>query len=249
MRTLITGVSSEIGMGIARTLINTGHEVVGYDSQLCEAMPSNIEFIQADVRDLPLLSQHARHCDNGIHLAVRAGDAFTNSVMDVNVSGAYNFMAVAQKHGFSNAIVASSAPVHLQCSIDRELVETASDEDHAYDLSKLLQEVIARDFHTHGTPVLCVRFGHVVRGAQELNLSTPTPLAEYDYCRGGWVALEDVIEACAVALTISPSKTEFEVLNLVGSLGARDKYHVDQAEQRLGFKLAFDFAAYENDVQ
>ena len=91
-----------------------------------------------------------------------------------------------------------------------------------------------------------VRFRHVVRKAQELNLSTPPPLAELDYCRGGWVALEDVIRACTFALTISPRK--FVVLNLVGSSSAREKYHVADAKRLLGFKLAFDFAAYEPDA-
>ena len=113
-----------------------------------------------------------------------------------------------------------------------------------YDLTKALQEVLARDFHAHGLPVICIRLGHIVHGKDEMTLDRSKALSEENYCRGGWVALEDVADACASALTIEPSDEAFEILNIVGAAGARARFQVGQAEERLGIKLQYDFAAY-----
>ena len=246
MRTLITGVSSDVGRYLAAHLIDNGHEVVGFDTTEFDAL-TGVEFVQGDVRDFAAVADASRACDTGVHLAVRAGDASAEDIVGVNVSGAYGFMAAARRNRFRNSIVASSAPVHLAPGPgDNEvLLRTSQDDDHVYDLSKALQEVVARDFHAHGTPAMGLRFGHVVWGEREVNLDEPTPLVALDYCRGGWVALEDVVVACAKALEIPPSRDTFEILNIVGAKSARDRFETGRVERRLGFKFAYDFADYE----
>lgn len=247
MKTLITGVCSEVGRYLSTQLVDHGHEVVGFDIEYPNAQLTDIKFVQGDVRDFSALAAAAKECDTGIHLAVRAGEASTEDIFSVNVSGAYNFMAAARKHQFRNAIVASSAPVHLvQDQADNDLLlRTSQDDDHVYDMSKALQEVIARDFHTHGTRVMCLRFGHIVWGKQEVNLDKPTPLADFEYCRGGWVALEDVATACVRALETGPDRDMFEILNIVGAKDSRDRFKIECVEQRLGFRFTYDFADFE----
>jgi len=243
MRTLITGVSSEIGRSLSNNLVSQGHEVVGFDIKQPINLHEKAVFVQGDVRDVSMLVRAAQGCNTGIHLAVQADDA--KDLIDVNVSGAYHFMIAAQKSNFVNSILASSAPVHLDEQDNRELLRTSADEDHAYDLSKVLQEVIFRDFHAHGTAAMCLRFGHIVWGERELNLGTPIPLTDFDYCRGGWVALEDVVTACTRALNTTPDQHTFEVLNIVGAQSARKQFNITSVEQRLGFEFAFNFADYE----
>lgn len=244
MKTLITGISSDIGRFLAEHLVNHGHQVIGIDIKSIDSLPTEVEFVRGDVRDIPTLTHIAHECDTGIHLAVLSGNA--PDLLDVNVSGAYSFMIAARANNFRNAILTSSAPVHLEnIDIDALLLSTSQDEDHAYDLSKVLQEVTCRDFHTHGTPVMCLRLGHIVWGEREVNLSKPTPLTEFNYCRGGWVALEDVVIACAKALETTPDPKIFEILNIVGARGAREKFNIGDTEQRLGFELIFDFANFE----
>lgn len=244
MKTLITGIGSEVGLGLSQRLISAGNEVVGFDIQPVANGINGVTYVQGDVLDLCALSEAAKGCDAGIHLAVLAHPFNAAEIMNVNVTGAYNFMAVAREQRFRIAILAGSAPVHLDANANEDLMPTAEDEDHAYDLSKVLQEVVVRDFHAHGNPVMCLRFGHIVRGKLEQNLDSSTPLSELDYCRGGWVAIEDVVTACAVALELSPDLHSLEILNIVGAQGARKKYQIEQTERRLGIKLAYGFANY-----
>ncbi len=247
MKALITGVSSSIGIAVSNRLLEAGHQVVGIDIRTPASSPNGLEFVAANVRDIDALMIAAGGCDTGIHLAVNADASRPTQIFDTNTAGAYNFLRVAQDIGFRNAIIASSAPVHLSAAgaaTDTTLA-TSTTEDHPYDLSKLLQEAIARDFHSHGVPVMCLRFGHVVLGAQGVNLDDKTPLAELTYCRGGWVSLEDVASACALALDVSPSAETLEILNVIGAKAARRQFSTAAVEQRLNFTFAHDFAAYE----
>lgn len=247
MKTLITGVSSRIGIALSAQLLAAGESVVGVDTRQPEGAPPRLDFLEADVRDSNVLNIAANGCDNGIHLAVNADQTRPTDIFETNVVGAYNFLTAAQNNDFSNSIVASSAPVHL----NPDIVETArqlpssTGPDHAYDLSKALQEAVARDFHHHGTPTMCLRFGHIVLGQRALNLDSPIPLADFDYCRGGWVALEDVVSACAGALSVSPSSERLEILSIVGSKSARKRFKIDLVERRLGFSFTYDFADFE----
>ena len=245
MKILITGGNSDVGIAVSERLIARGHMVVAYDLD-GGRLPDAVRFIKGDVRDFSSLAAAASGCDAGIHLAVLAGDSPAADIMSVNVLGAYGFLKAAQQARFRSAIVAGSAPVHLPPNDldDGFLLRTSGDSDHVYDLSKMLQEVVGRDFHAHGLPVLCLRFGHIVRGAEETNLEQSRSLEDEDYCRGGWVALEDVADACSAALTTEPSDQVFEVLNIVGAAGARARFHVADAEQRLGIRLRYDFAEY-----
>jgi len=243
MKILITGVCCDVGLHLSKHLIDQGHAVVGFDIRRSDDLPASIVFEEGDVRDLSSLKRVARGCNTGIHLAIQAGN--DNDLMDVNVSGAYGFVVAARENGFRNAVLASSAPVHLDGTDNRILLRTSESDDHAYDLSKVLQEIVFRDFHAHGSPAMCLRFGHIVRGKKSVNLSNPIPLTDFDYCRGGWVALEDVVIACAKALVTSPDREAFEIFNVIGARTAREKFNVEIVEQRLGFKFKYDFAEYE----
>ena len=246
MKVLVTGGCSDIGVSLAETLLESGHSALVYDVKR-STPPSGVEFVEGDVRDFASLARAAKRCDVGIHLAVMAGDSSAEDIMSVNVLGAYGFLSAAWQANFRSSVIASSAPVHLLPSSfdDGFLLRTSDGADHVYDLTKALQEVIARDFHSHRLPVMCLRFGHIVRGGEESDLSRAHPLSEEDYCRGGWVALEDIVRACVAAVHIQPSAETFETLNLVGSKGSRERFRVADAEGRLRIKLKYDFAAYE----
>ena len=246
MKVLVSGGCSDIGVSLAQTLLESGHSALVYDVKK-SALPSGVEFVEGDVRNFASLAHAAKRCDVGIHLAVMAGDSSAEDIMSVNVLGAYGFLSAAWQAKFRNSVIASSAPVHLLPSLldDGFLLRTSEGADHVYDLTKSLQEVIARDFHSHRLPVTCLRFGHIVLGEEESDLSRAHPLSEEEYCRGGWVALEDIVTACVAALHIQPSTETFEILNVVGSKGARERFHVADAEARLGIKLQYDFGGYE----
>lgn len=244
MRILVTGSSSTIGTGVSKRLLADGHEVVALDRLSCPIEHERLMPVECDVRDLTTLTEVSRECDAGIHLAALALASEEMEMISVNVVGAYAFFRAATENGFRMALLAGSAPVHLpQSEFDFGVDNPPSDADR-YDVSKSLQEVIAAGFHGHGLPVLCIRLGHVVFGRQKLNLGDPIPLEQLQYCRGGWVALEDVIDACAAALS-KPPDARFRICNLVGSRAGRQRFDVRATERHLGLDLRYDFAEFD----
>ncbi|MEM7020506.1 MAG: NAD(P)-dependent oxidoreductase, partial [Pseudomonadota bacterium] len=187
MKILITGGSAPIAESIIHRLLSQDHEIVVFDIQQNLALPEAVTFIRGDIRDFDAVANAGRGCDTGLHLVALAGSSKSEDIINVNVSGAYAFFIAARKNHFSTAVLASSAPVHLppDNSDDDLLLRTSNDSDHVYDLTKSLQEVMARDFFAHGLPVTCLRFGHIVDGSTNTNLDDEMPLAEFDYCRGG----------------------------------------------------------------
>ena len=244
MKILITGSSSEIGQGIAGALLDEGHSVVAFDQTRCSIEHERLISVEGDVRQLDELIGSSVGCDAGIHLAVLAGDSEGMELLSVNVLGAYAFLMASKQAGFCSSVLVSSAPVHLEPSeFDLGLINSSRDAD-LYDLSKNIQEIIAQDFNLHGLPVFCLRIGHVVFGERALNLDAPIPLDQLEYCRGGWVALEDVISFCIAALSCE-AESNFRTYNLVGSLSGRDRFDVATTEKHLGVNLRYDFSEYE----
>lgn len=244
MQLLITGSSSTIGRSITRRLLDAGHAVVAFDRAPSPLRHARLNTVTGDVRDRDALAAAARGCDTGLHLAALSGAAAPHDLLSVNVLGAHAFLQTARQLGLRMSVVASSAPVHLPPSgFDLGLDDLPGAADD-YDLSQQLQDVLAAHFHARGVPVHCLRLGHVVHGARRQNLGSPLPLDQLQYCRGGWVALEDVIEALVAALSAEPD-TRFRVYNVVGSRSARARFAVAATEARFGMALRYDFAAYE----
>jgi nucleoside-diphosphate-sugar epimerase len=247
MRVFITGISSIIGVQLSSRLIADGHTVVGFDLTKSRDLARSVQFVEGDICDIPTVIQASSQCDAGIHLAVLAGESSEKEILTVNVLGAYAFFRASSTNNFKMAVLAGSAPVHLAPNqTDRSiLAQSSADADHVYDLSKTLQEVIANDYHSHGLSAICLRIGHVVRGQEQTTLDSQTPLSELDYCRGGWVAIEDLVEACTKVLEYDP-KSEFRILSFIGSRMARQRFMDLDLENELDMVIRYEFAEYEN---
>jgi len=244
MKVLITGSSSVIGNSLAEQLLREGHDVVLFDIQEPSQETVRMKYIQGDIRGFDAVYEAAKGCDAGIHLAVLAGDSSTADILSVNTLGACAFFNAASKNKFRMSVLASSAPVHLPPNEHDTNLLLRTDSEDVYDLSKKIQETIAQDYHFHGLPTRCLRFGHVVRGKEKMTLNLKSPLHELDYCRGGWVALEDVVTGCVSALT-TEADISFHPYNLVGSTSGRKRFEVRETEKRLGISLAYDFSEFE----
>lgn len=245
MRVLITGGSSIVGLELAKEIGLHGHSSVIFDRIAPSETVPGTDYVWGDILDIPALRRAAAHCDCGIHLAVISDALKPEEMLSINVIGAYNFLKIAEERRFKNAIVAGSAPVHLP-DVQTErwpLFPTSSGGDRLYDLTKIIQEVVAKEFSDHGLPVTCLRFGHLVRGEEETTLEGTRTLKEVEYCRGGWVALEDVVEGCYRALAIDLSPT-FRLLNLIGASPGYESYRVKATEDLLQFNLSYRFEAY-----
>lgn len=244
MKVLITGGNSAIGRHLSDRLLAENHEVVSFDIQQPKQRSPKITYTQGDIRDSDLVYKVAEGCDTGIHLAILAGNSQDIDIMSVNILGAYSFYKTALKRNFRMSVLASSAPVHLPPDKADTKLPLRTEANDIYDLSKKLQEMIAQDYHAHGLPTICLRFGHIVRGHEKLQLNSNSSLEDLDYCRGGWVALEDVVSSCLSALKSTPDEF-FHPYHIVGSKYGRERFKTMEAEQRFGISLAYDFSEFE----
>ena len=161
-----------------------------------------------------------------------------------NVLGTYNVFEAARRQEVSKVVLMGSAPVHLapleSGRVDaRTRLPTSAGGDHLYDLTKRLQEEIARGFcETYEMEVVVLRAGHVVDGINGVD-AKGTPLGELQYCRGGWVCRHDLAEACLKALSFDAKG--YHAFHIIGSRESRDHLDIERTEEKLGFRPRVTF--------
>jgi nucleoside-diphosphate-sugar epimerase len=160
------------------------------------------------------------------------------------VLGTYNVFEAARRQEVSKVVLMGSAPVHLapleSGRVDaRTRLPTSAGGDHLYDLTKRLQEEIARDFcETYEMEMVVLRAGHVVDGIEGVD-AKGTPLGELDYCRGGWVCRHDLAEACLKALSFEAKG--YHAFHIIGSRESREYFDIERMEEKLGFRPLVTF--------
>ena len=137
----------------------------------------------------------------------------------------------------------SSAPVHTaEETWGSDRWYSSVGEDHLCDLTKRLQEEIAKDFcETYGMKANVLRAGHIVDGRAGVD-PKGRPLDHLTYCEGGWICRHDLARACCLALTLEADG--FLALPLIGSRRGYERFRVAETESRLGFRLECDFTRY-----
>ena len=227
MNILITGGRGKTAQPIVALLREAGHSISLFDIVNGD-----------DICDFDAVAGAARGMDAVIHLAVNVADPRDAALtFQTNVYGTYNVLRAAQGNRVRKMLLASSAPVHLPpgCSC-------SSDEDFTYDLTKHLQETIARHFaQTYEMNILVLRLGHIVDGKAQTDLEGG-PLAELSYCRGGWVCRYDVARAFAKA--IEADFAEYYRIDIIGSHQAANRFDLSAARELIGFECGEKFMGY-----
>ena len=227
MNILVTGGLGKTAQPILDLLREAGHNVASFD--ICAG---------GDVRDCGAVNRAMRGMDAVIHLAVNTADTYNDRLtFETNVFGTYNVLHCAHSHNVQKTLIASSAPVHTAGGL------CSPGEDFAYDLTKCLQEQIARQFsRTYAMDVMVLRLGHIVDGKRKINLDDGLPLSELSYCRGGWVCKYDVARAFAKA--IEADFSGYYLLHVIGSYQAAASFDVSSAGALIGFACAERFLEY-----
>ncbi len=245
MRVLVTGASGWTAVAIIQALHRAKHDIVGFDLNKVryrdDARPLLTQVISGDMANFAqvqaALQATAPHAV--IHLAVAVGpdDYQAPDVpFDVNVKGTYNLFEAARRNSVGKIVLISSAAVHLPhegAPVCNALTDWRSSPkgDHLYDLTKRLQEEIAKDFcETFGMQVVVLRAGHIVDGKKSVD-AKGRDLASLDYCRGGWVCRYDLAQACLKALEV-PS-TGYAAFHVIGAEQARQHFDVERIERDL----------------
>ena len=112
MRVLITGGSSLMGLGVARTLLGRGDEVVSFQRTRGAAVSPDVEQALGDVRDAVALERAMAGCDAVLHLAAKVGVVGARADYEtVNVGGTRNVVEAVRRRGVERLVHVSSPSV------------------------------------------------------------------------------------------------------------------------------------------
>lgn len=254
MKILITGACGWTAQAIAEKLTMSNHEVIGLDLPKKINSETNPQYfsklIEGSILDRTLLLEICENIDALYHLAITVGqDEYQNPRIpfEVNVFGTYSVLETARLINIPQIILMSEAAVHLTPTKTKmkALTDWSSDPGtgHLYDLTKRLQEEIARDFvDTFKLNITTLRAGHIVDGRTHTD-SHGRSLNDLDYCRGGWVCRYDLANACQAVL--EHPQTGYRAYHIIGARPARKYFDVEQAELELGLAYQQDFREYE----
>ncbi|MDO6564534.1 NAD(P)-dependent oxidoreductase [Amphritea sp. 1_MG-2023] len=163
-RVVVTGGAGRVGGYVVRQLLKS-YEVVIADLVAGE---SGVEYIEADVMDLPALRKAFEGADAVVHLAALDYDwnCAPEKYIDVNVRGTWHVLQAASEVNVQKVVLCSSVSA---CGLsemrsDWKPTRLPIDETHenkpvqAYSVSKIVMEQMAKSF-VDGTDmdVICLR--------------------------------------------------------------------------------------------
>ncbi len=178
-RILITGAAGFIGFHTARSLLRSGHQVVGFDNlspyydvslkkarlKELSAQP-NFEFIEGDVHHVNQVLQvfETLRPNYVLHLAAQTGVRHSlkapRDYLDANLSGFLNILEGARHHETEHVVYASSSSVYG--ANDQVPFRESDRVEHPvslYGATKRANELMAHSYaHLYGIPLTGMRF-------------------------------------------------------------------------------------------
>lgn len=150
MKALVTGGAGFIGSNLVQLLLHEGWQVVILDNLSTgyrENIPSgnsDVQFIEADVRDAKAVEKTSEGCNAIFHLAASVGnlrsikDPVADS--DINVLGTLCVLEAARKHQIAKVVFSSSAGIFGEVKETPQNEEHPTDPDSPYGVGKLAAE-------------------------------------------------------------------------------------------------------------
>lgn len=176
---LVTGGAGFIGSNVVSELVRRGHKVkvidnfvAGKRENLKEAI-DNIELIEGDIRDLPLLKKITNGCDYILHQAalrsVPKSMKDPASYDEVNVKGTLNVLLAAHEAKAKRVIFASSSSVYGESAQLPQKEEQLPLPISPYAATKLAGEHYCRVFSkSYGLETVSLRYFNVFGPKQSL---------------------------------------------------------------------------------
>lgn len=153
---LVTGGAGFIGSNIVETLVRQGRSARVLDNcstgslSNLETVIDEIEFVQGDIRDLPLVREAVNGIDYVIHQAALSsvarlvGDPLSTN--DVNVTGTLNIMIASRDANVKRIVYASSASVYGNSTVLPRKEDMPASPLSPYALSKYMGEQYCKLF-------------------------------------------------------------------------------------------------------
>ena len=168
---LITGGAGFIGSNWAEKLAGQGQQVAVLDNLATgrlsnlKKIENQIQFIQADIRDLDSLRESFKGFDFVFHLAALPGVFFSVQKPDqcnqTNIEGTLNVLLAARDNKVKRVVFASSSSIYGGC-FDINQEDQKPQPLSPYATSKITGEYYARNFYDlFGLETVCLRFFNV----------------------------------------------------------------------------------------
>ena len=263
MTILLTGGAGFIGSHLAERFLKLGHKLILLDElndfyspqtklqNLAEIKKhGDFEFVQADVCDLPRLTQlFKQHRPEAvIHLAARAGvrPSLEQPLLyeKVNIQGTLHLLELARQFGVHRFVFASSSSVYGTTSQAPFSEEEANPNPISpYGVTKLAGEKLCYCYaQLYSIPTVCLRFftvygprqrpdlaihkfANLIQSGRELPVfGDGSSLRDYTF-------VDDVVDGIIATLTVP---VQFEVFNLGNSHPVSLSQMIRFLEQQLG---------------
>ena len=157
---LITGAAGLFG-GILREYWGARYNLLLSDVETIDDLARHERFLQADIVDYSQMLEACRGMDTVVHLAAYPGDGaeFYDTLLHLNVIGAYNAFEAAREAGCRRLVFASSIDAVMGYWDEGEIpLEVPVYPTNLYGASKCWGEALARVYaHKHGLSCICVR--------------------------------------------------------------------------------------------
>jgi nucleoside-diphosphate-sugar epimerase len=233
---LVTGGTGFIGAALVKRLVAQGHVVRVLDNNSRGALSklgdciTDLEFIDADIRDTAAVIQSARGMESIIHLAFINGTEFFYSkpelVLDVGVRGMLSVLDACRAHDIGELVLASSSEVYQTPPVvptDETVPLSIPDglnPRYSYGGGKIISELMAINYGRRGFDRVMIFRPHNVYGpdmgwehvlpqfilrAQDLIKAHPTGIIQFpikgDGCQTrAFVYLDDFIDGVVCIL-------------------------------------------------
>jgi len=161
-RFLVTGGAGFLGAELCRRLLHLGRTVRVLDNgfrsskRRLEDLLDHIDFVDGDIRDLPVVIEACRGVDCVVHLAAINGTenfyTYPDLVLDVGVRGLLNVIEACRKAGVVDLAVASSSEVYQTPPVvptNEEVplvIPNVLNPRYSYAGSKIISELLAINF-------------------------------------------------------------------------------------------------------
>jgi len=180
MKVLVTGGAGFIGSHIAERLVKEGFEVRVLDNfstgrrENLDTFAAQIELIEGDIRDFPIVCQAVRSCDVIFHEAALCSVARSvekpQDTNAVNIDGTLNILLAARDEKVKRVICASSSSVYGDTpALPKKETQTPAPAS-PYAVTKLTDELYCRTFfQLYGLETFSLRYFNVFGPRQDPN--------------------------------------------------------------------------------
>jgi UDP-glucuronate 4-epimerase len=218
---------------------------------------SAYRLVEADIRNYTALKQlfSDEVFDVIIHLAGKAGvrPSVTDprTYQEVNVTGTYNLLDLAERNGIKKFVFGSSSSVYGPLATPPFKEDAPLAPISPYAATKAAGELIAHTYsHLHGMNITCLRFFTVYGARQRPDLAihkfarliaskTPIPVYGDGSAERDFTYIDDILQGVLAA--IDYDATPFEIINLGESQTITVNRLIELLEDALGQKAVIEY--------